>query len=311
MTRIVFFGNERLVSGLEKTSAPILSGLIERGYDVVAVISHNSSTLSRNNRTLEVAEIAKAHDIPVYLPNKPTEIIEQIRAMNADIAVLAAYGKIISQQIIDIFPLGIINVHPSMLPKYRGPTPIESAILNGDDTTGVSIMKLTSGMDEGPIYGQKSLQIGDDEDKFDLYAHISKTSETLFFGLFQSILEGSLQPQPQSKKGITYCRLIDKKDGIIDWNKSAIDIVNEVRAYKNWPQSKTKLGNIDVIVTDAHSVVISNKNPSPGAIDTPDDDNLIVGTGNGFVSIDSIKPLGKKEMPIKAFLSGYSSKIRN
>ncbi len=310
MTRVVFFGNERLVSGLERTSAPILTGLIERGYEVVAIISHNSTTLSRNNRTLEVAEIARAHDIPLYLPNKPTEIIEQIRAMNADIAVLAAYGKIISQQIINIFPLGIINIHPSVLPKYRGPTPIESAILNGDDITGVSIMKLTSGMDEGPIYGQKTLPISNDEDKFDLYTRIARTSETLFFGLFQSIIDGSIQPEPQSNQGVTYCNLIDKKDGIIDWNKPAIDIVNEIRAYKAWPQSRTKLGSIDVIITNARSI-ISDKNLSPGAIDTSEDDSLIIGTGNGFVSIDSIKPLGKKEMPVKAFLAGYNSKIRN
>jgi len=132
MTRVVFFGNERLVSGLQQTDAPILRGLIERGYDVVAIVSHHSETRSRKERELEVATIARDHGIPLLLPSKPAEILEQLITFNADIAVLAAYGRIIGQKVIDIFPLGIINIHPSLLPRYRGPTPIETALLNGD-----------------------------------------------------------------------------------------------------------------------------------------------------------------------------------
>jgi methionyl-tRNA formyltransferase len=148
---ILFFGNERLVSGLSSTDAPILSGLIEQGYNVAAVISHHSESRSRKNRPLEVAAIAEAHGIPVLTPDRPADIYDELAFFHADAAVLSAYGRIVPQKIIDLFPLGIINIHPSLLPKYRGPTPIESAVVNGDKETGVSIMSLSAEMDAGPV----------------------------------------------------------------------------------------------------------------------------------------------------------------
>jgi methionyl-tRNA formyltransferase len=149
---LVFFGNERLLTGLASTDAPILSGLIDQGYNVAAVVAHYNESKSRDKRPLEVAAIAEEHDIPVLLPDGPADIYDQLAAFHADAAVLVAYGRIVPQNIIDLFPLGIINIHPSLLPKYRGSTPIESAILNGDTTTGVSIMSLSAKMDAGPVY---------------------------------------------------------------------------------------------------------------------------------------------------------------
>lgn len=308
MTRVVFFGNERLISGLEKTEAPILKGLIERGYEVVAIVSHHSHTNSRNKRVLEVAAIAEKHDIPVYLPNKPSEIIDELKGLNAEIAVLAAYGRIISQKVIDIFPMGIINIHPSLLPKYRGPTPIESALLNGDSETGVSIMKLTAGMDEGPVFAQATVAIEDSEEKFHLYKKIVDASTQLFFEVFPKIIDGSLQPTPQDADQATYSKLIDKTDSVVDWNKPAIRIVNEIRAYAGWPQSKTTLGDVDVIITKAH---VSDEKLDPGTIAVSGTEKLVVGAAEKSVAIDSIKPLGKKEMPVSAFLVGYGARLKD
>ena len=305
--RLIYFGNERLVSGLAHTNAPILRGLLERGYTVVAVVSHHSESTSRNMRQLEVADIAAEYNIPVFLPHKPGEIIETLAELHADAAILAAYGRIISQQVIDLFPMGIINIHPSLLPSFRGPTPIESAIISGENTTGVSIMKLTSGMDEGPIYAKQSVELRGDEDKFELYETLSRIGSSLLFDTLPTILNGQLKPVEQEDDAATYSNLMSKSDGIIDWNKLATRIEREIRAYKNWPQSRTNIHGIDVIITKAHVIPGGTRMSGDVEITT---DNLNIATRDGILSIDTLKPIGKKEMPVKAFLSGYKSKFR-
>lgn len=302
--RIVFFGNERLVSGLESTDAPILRGLIERGYQVVAVVSHYSDSKSRNQRPLEVAEIAKKHYIPLYLPARPSEISDEIGSLKPDAAVLVAYGRIISQAVIDLFPLGIINIHPSLLPEFRGPTPIESAILNGTTTTGVSIMKLSAGMDDGPVFAQQEITIANDT-KQELYSKVVDSSTALLFSVLPSILDGTLQPKAQNDAKATYSKLIEKSDGIIDWNKPAVAIERQIRAYAGWPQSKTTLAGIDIVITQAS---VNELSLQVGAIDIGKN-RLTVGTGDKSLDILTLKPAGKKEMPVQAFLSGYRSQL--
>lgn len=305
MTKVVYFGNERLVSGLQTTDAPVLRGLIERGYDVVAVVSHFSESQSRNNRVLEVGEIAKQHNIPLLMPAKPSEILDELRSLQADVAVLASYGRIVSQEIIDVFPKGIINIHPSLLPQYRGPTPIESAILDGAKKTGVSIMKLSAGMDEGPVYTQQSFDLLGNETKFNLYHRVVELTNSLFFDIFPKIIEGTIDPQPQSQENVSYSKLIQKKDGNINWNSTAIDIERQIRAYQGWPQSRTTIGGIDVIITKAHVV---SGSAEPGTFSLVDN-TLVVGTAQDQIAIDTLKPSGKKEMPIEAFLAGYKSRL--
>ena len=147
--KVIFFGNERLATGVT-TTAPTLRALIAAGYELVAVVSHYEQANSRTSRDLEIAAVAKEQNIPLLLPNKPSEIFEQLKSFNADVGVLVAYGKIIPQSIIDIFHKGIINIHPSALPMHRGPTPVESVMLNGESFTAVSVMQLVSAMDAGP-----------------------------------------------------------------------------------------------------------------------------------------------------------------
>lgn len=306
MTKVVYFGNERLVSGLQKTDAPILNGLIERGYDVVAVISHFSDSQSRNNRELEVASIAKAHNIPLFTPHKPSEIIRELQSFQADVAVLASYGRIISQDIINLFPLGIVNVHPSLLPQYRGPTPIESAILNGDSETGVSVIQLSAGMDEGPVYSQQKITLTGSETKFELYHRIVEIANPLFFDTLSQIIDKTIQPVVQADFGVSYSKLIQKIDGEVNWNNSAELIDRQIRAYEGWPQSRATIHGIDVIITRAH---VKAGHGEPGIVTITDNNELLVGTNNDLIAIDMIKPAGKKEMPISAFLAGYKSHL--
>lgn len=308
MTKIVYFGNERLATGVESTTAPILNGLIERGYEVVAVVSNYTAGRSRNQRRLEVADIAEANNIPLLLPDRPNDIKAELSSLGADIAVLAAYGRIIGQSVIDIFPGGIVNLHPSLLPQYRGPTPIESAILNGDSETGVSLMQLTSGMDEGPVYAQTTIALSRQETKVELHDQLAQAGAKLFFEAIPDIISGALQPVAQDSARATYGSLIDKADGLIDWTKLARQLEREIRAYQGWPGSRTKLGTIDVTITAAH--VVASASSHPGAISVPDTGTeLLVATGDGALSIDLLKPSGKKEMPIRAFLAGYKQQL--
>lgn len=295
--RIVFFGNERLVSGLEHTNAPILAGLIDQGYDVVAIVSHHSPSRSRNVRPLEVGAIAEKHNIPLLLPHSPMEIYDQLKNLNADAAILVAYGRIIPQKIIDLFPIGIINIHPSLLPKYRGPTPIETPIARGDSETGISIMQLSSGMDEGPVYTQTAIPLTPTSTKFSVYDTIAEKSASLLFSVLPNILDGSLQPTPQNHAEASYCHLLTKKDAYLDpLLQTAAEADAHIRAYLGFPGSRLTLGSVEVIITKAH------------VSETAADLSIKFSDGR-YLTIDRLKPLGKKEMPREAFLAGYKDRI--
>lgn len=293
---LLFFGNERLVSGLKKTDAPILRGLIDRGYIVKAVISHHSDGQSRSSRSLEVADIANSHGIPVLLPDRPTDITEQLAAYKADAAILVAYGRIIPQSIIDLFPLGIINIHPSLLPKYRGPTPIESAIINGDTETGVSIMQLSSGMDSGPVYKQISIPLTGTETKFELYETIAHKSSELLFDILPSILDQTLQPTLQQDDNASYCQLLNKADGRIDPTKhTASEIDRFVRAYLGFPKTKLTLLDQECIITKAH-VEPEQKTPLD-----------VLCQDGAYLSIDELIAPSGRRMNGQAFVNGYAA----
>jgi methionyl-tRNA formyltransferase len=294
---LLFFGNERLVSGLAKTDTPILRGLLENGYNIAAIISHYSETKSRSNRQLEVAEIGKAHNIPVLLPNRPTDIIDQIAAYHADAAILVAYGRIIPQRIIDLFPQGIINVHPSLLPKYRGPTPIESAIAAGDSSTGVSIMKLTAGMDTGPVYGSTEIRLRGNETKFDVYDHLAHEGEKLLLELLPDILNDTLQPTPQDDSQATYSHLLSKDDAWLDLpTLTAEQAERLIRAHLEFPKSKVLVLNHEIIITKAH-VSKTQKTPL----------DLLCRDGT-YLSIDELIAPSGRHMNSEAFLRGYAAK---
>lgn len=294
--RIIFFGNERLVSGLPHTNAPILRGLIAAGYDVRAVVSHHSDSRSRSKRTLEVANIAAEHSIPVLLPNKPLDIYEELKAYGADVAILIAYGRIIPQKIIDLFPLGIINIHPSLLPKYRGPTPIEAPILAGDNITGISIMQLSAGMDDGPVYTQRQFPIGDTDDKFDIYQKTADISADALFETLPAILDGSLKPEPQDEDQATYSKLLQKSDGVLDTNSiTATQTERQVRAYLGFPKTKATVLSYQIVITKAHV---------SGQQNTPLD---IICSDGAYLSIDELVGPSGKTMTADAFLRGYAA----
>lgn len=304
--RVIFFGNERLATGVS-TDAPTLKALIDRGYDVVAVIASDSPQLSRKNRTLEVKALAEKHSIPVWLPHKLSAVENQIRDLEPDIGVLVAFGKIVPQKIIDLFPHGIVNIHPSLLPLHRGPTPIESVILKGDKTTGVSIMQLVKDMDAGPVFAQRTIQLEGNENKIELASKLLGIGKDLLLESLPQILEDTLVPTAQDDTRATYDQLVGKDDGIIDWHKPASELEREIRAYAVWPKSRATLSGASVIITQAH-VETTDASYQLGEIIFGKKD-LMVACERDLLSIDALKPEGKPEMSIASFLAGYRGNL--
>jgi methionyl-tRNA formyltransferase len=300
--RILFFGNERLATGLG-TTAPVFNALVEAGYEIPAlVVAQEWEQISRKTRGVEIVALAQNNDIPILSPNSLLALDrDELAVYGAEAAVLIAYGKIVPQEIIDIFPRGIINLHPSLLPKHRGSTPIERVILNGENATGVSLMSLTGKMDAGPIYAQEKLLLIGTESKRDLTHKLRDMGKDMLLEHLPAILDGSLKPKPQDDSQATYDKQIVKSDGVLDFSKPALQLEREVRAYAGWPRSRTKLGSTDVIITKAH---VAEGGGDPGKLFT-EDKQLGVYTGDGILIIDSLIPAGKPEMSAAAFLAGY------
>jgi methionyl-tRNA formyltransferase len=311
-TKIIFFGNERLATGVT-TTAPTLQTLIDTGYDVVAVVSHYERSKSRNARKLEIAAVAETHKIPLLLPEKPADIIDELQAYNATLGVLVAYGKIVPQRVIDVFPRGIVNIHPSLLPLHRGPTPLESVILEGATETGVSIMALAQAMDAGPVYDQTRLTLRGNETKQELADLLIGHGKNLLTEALPGIIDGSLPGQPQDDGQATYDALISKEDGEMDFSKPALQLEREIRAYAEWPKSRTTIAGKEVVVTAGHVLDpgaadnfgnYSNHKPTSEPFATADG-KIGLPTADSILAVDMLKPAGKQEMTAAAFLTGY------
>jgi methionyl-tRNA formyltransferase len=291
---LIFFGNERLSSGFSPEGAPTLQALIDNGYNVKAVVANYEVGQSRKARTLEIEEIAKAHSISVLLPDRPKDIYDQLVSYKADIGVLVAYGRIIPQGIIDIFPCGILNIHPSLLPRYRGPTPIEQAILDGVSETGVSVMGLAAAMDAGPVYAQQKVKLTGNETKQEITTKLLNLGSQLIIDVLPSALDDTAQPKTQNEAQATFTNLIQKSDGKIDLSKPAEQYEREVRAYALWPKSRLSFNGHQVIVTKAR--VAQNES----------DGSFVLTCNPGYLEIlELVAPSGKK-MTGTDFMRGYA-----
>ncbi len=271
--QIVFFGNEKLATGVAPPKPLIRNAVSAAGFEIEQVV---------------------------------TGKLTELKPHKAELAVLAAFGRIIPQSVLDQFPLGIINVHPSLLPQYRGPTPIEQALLEGIPKTGVSIMRLTAGMDEGPIYKQKALHLRGDESKAELTERLQQLGAELLIEVLPGIAAGTVKPRQQPHPDrATYSRKITKEDGILDFSKPAEVLEREIRAFAAWPKSRTKLADIDVIITSAS---VANYRGETGKAEIKDK-QLVIYCGQDALVIHKLKPAGKAEMTAESFIAGYGSRL--
>lgn len=292
-TKLVFFGNERLATGVS-TDCPALRALVNAGYDISLIVTSHSEGVSRSKKRLEIADIAHAYHIPITAPEKVSHIAERLRETGAEGAILAAFGQIIPQEILDIFPKGVINIHPSMLPKLRGSTPIETAILNGLEETGISLMRLVAEMDAGPVYAQAKLKLNGSENKLELAVKLSQMGAEMLIKHLNDILTGRLEPKLQDEPEATYSRLLTKKDGLIDFNESAEDIERKVRAFLSFPRTRAKVFDKDIVITKARAAKDSG------------DGELVMKCEPGYLEIlELIAPSGRT-MSGADFKRGYA-----
>lgn len=288
---IVFFGTDDF-------SVVTLADLIQSGYNVAAVVTKPDSKSGRGQRLEESSakKFAIENNIDVWQPQKVPEINENILKLGTEvIGILVSYGKIIPASTIALFNPGIINLHPSLLPKYRGPTPIESAIENGDTQTGVSIIKLTPEMDAGPIYGYIVHELSNNETRLDLRETLAYDGSAALLSLLPGILDGTIQPAPQNESDATYCRLLSKNDAILNPNKvTAIEAERLVRAHLGFPKTKVDVIGHGIVITKAH---VSSENKT----------HLDIKFKNGnYLSIDELIAPSGRIMTGREFLNGYN-----
>lgn len=288
---IIFFGTEDF-------SAVALEGLIAAGFSVAAVVTKPDSQKGRGQKLTppRVKVIAIEHNIPVWQPRHLSEITEDVRALQPVSGVLVSYGKILPQTTIDLFTPGIINVHPSLLPKYRGPSPIESAIMNDDAVTGVSIMQLSAAMDAGPVYASEHFPLNGHETQPELYVSLANIGTKLLLKLLPSIIAGNLQPIEQDETKASYCSLLEKQvDGLQPLDFSATELERTIRAHLLFPKTRLIVLGHTVIITKAH-VVSHQKTPLDIACQS-----------GGFLSIDELIAPSGRTMTANAFLNGYAA----
>ena len=245
---VVFFGTEEF-------SAPSLQALIDAGYSIAYVVTKPDAARGRSKQLMApaVKRIALEHNIPVLQPEKLSDIQPELEALGGPVGILVSYGKILPKRTLDVFaPLGIINIHPSRLPRYRGPAPIEAAILNGDKETAISIMSLTEGMDEGPIFVQETVKLTGTETKPELYDRLAHEGAKLLIQSLPHILAREIPAIPQANDGVSYTTLLRKENGNIDpTTETAAEIERKVRAHLGYPKSHVLLNGNDVIITSA------------------------------------------------------------
>lgn len=299
--KIVFFGNERLATGVT-TAAPTLQALVSTGYQIEAVIANHEDSVSRQKRDLEIGVLAHSHNIPVILPGHHIPLVDKVIKHPADLGVLVAFGQIIPQSVIDMFPLGIINIHPSLLPLLRGSTPIETTLLHGDKITGVSLMKLVKEMDAGPVYAQSQLKLVGNETKQELADRLGQIGADLLVQSLPQIITGTLMPKPQVDRP-SFTQQIQKNHGELDATKSAIQLANQVRAFSVWPTSYIAQGGQRYIVTQAQA---SSYQAPSGKLSTHNK-QLYYGCKAGSLEILEIQPAGKAKMNASAFINGYQT----
>jgi len=263
--------------------------------------------------------IAFENNIPVYQPisiRKDTELIKTLKKLEPDFFITFAFGQILSQEVLDIPKFGTINLHASLLPKYRGANPIQSAITNGDKFTGITTMLTEIGIDTGAIVLQKVIEITENITSVELAEIISELSPELIYESIVGLYNEKIKPFPQKDKEATHAPKVTKDDGIIDWNESAIQIHNKVRGLKPWPSTYTYINETCIKITETRlftlfPVILSGV--EDGAKDLPQNIGKIIGkkdnginvvTGNGIITITKVQPACKKEMDALSWYNG-------
>ena len=294
--------------GTPDFAAETLEALLKSRHRVVLAVSQPDKPKGRSKEPVptEVKAAALREGIPVFQPEKmkTPETFEELKKYNADIIVVAAYGRIIPKNILELPKYGCINLHASLLPKYRGAAPIQWAVLDGEKTSGVAVQQMNEGLDMGDIISVKEYVLDKKETSESLFDKLAELGAKLVVETLDMIENGDIHPVPQPQDSPTpYARMISKNDGLIDWGWEAEKIERWVRGMNSWPGAFTFAGKNTVKIWDAE-VVTEDTDSEPGTVTQADKKGLLVQTGKGQIRIMELQLQGKKRMMYDAFLRG-------
>lgn len=313
MIRIVFFGTHTFAT-------TVLNELINApDVQILAVVTPLDKPAGRGNKVESplIKKFAEQHRLPILQFQKlKNEAVEKLRTLNADLFVVAEYGLLIPPSVLALPPHGVLNVHPSLLPKYRGASPVQSALLNGDAETGVSIMLLDAEMDHGPILAQERCVVDEHDTTPTLEAKLGRLGAALLIKAIPDWVAGRTKAREQDHARATFCKKLTRDDGRIDWAQSAKHIYRMWRAYLPWPGiftmwngKRLKLINchpeVDLSAEGSHEILRRAKNDIPGTPFLTPDKNLAIACGSGAIVVERLQIEGKKELDADAFLRGY------
>ena len=302
--KVVFMGTPDI-------AVPALEEIIAAGHEVILVVSQPDKAVGRSKalKYTPVKECALSHGIEVFQPQRirAAESVEYLRKYQADVFVVEAFGQIVSQEILDMPKYCCVNIHTSLLPKYRGAAPIQPAILNGDVITGVTTMRMDAGVDTGDIIMQQEVIIRVGETTGTLFDRLAKAGAKLVVKTLAALEDGTATFTKQDEELVTHTSKITKEMGSIDWTKNAEEIERLIRGMDPWPSAYTKLDDKNLKVWRG-AVISENTSAAPGTIVKVTKETIEVQTGDGILAILELQLEGKKRMDTESFLRGYAVK---
>ena len=302
--RVIYMGTPDFAVGA-------LEEIIKAGHEVALVVTQPDKPKGRGNVMMQtpVKECALAHGIPVYQPNRVREkaVIEEIKAQNPDVIIVIAFGQILPKEILEAPRYGCINIHASLLPKYRGAAPIQWAVINGEKITGVTTMQMDTGIDTGDILEQVTMKLDPKETGGSLFDKLSKMGGKLLLSTLDRAEAGTLQPIKQQEELASHARILNKQTGHIDFQKSAAEIERLIRGLNPWPSAFTHVDGKLLKIWDAEVLPDEEgADEKPGTVVKSDKNGLYIATGDGILSVVCLQLEGKKRMDVRSFLAGYT-----
>ncbi len=297
--RIVFFGTPAF-------AVPTLDALLASPHSVVAVVTQPDRPRGRGHK-IEDAPV-KAHalaaSIPVLQPDrlKDPQFVAALRGLGADVGVVAAYGRILTDDVLAAPRLGMLNVHASLLPKYRGAAPVHRAVMAGESRTGVTIMRVVKALDAGPMLAAAPRPIASDETSDAVERDLARLGAALLVASLDAVAAGRAVETPQDESAATYAPRLTKDDAIVDWSRPAVAIHDQIRGLHPWPHAASVVRGRRLILLRSSPTAAAA--PSPGAVLEAHGDRLIVGTGAGALALLQVQPEGKRPMNAREFLAG-------
>jgi methionyl-tRNA formyltransferase len=300
--RIVFFGTPAF-------AVPTLEALLGSSHIVVAVVTQPDRPRGRGHRPSDgpVKARALSAGVRVLQPAslKAPEFLPQLTALGADLAVVAAYGRILPESVLRAPRLGTINVHASLLPRHRGAAPIQRAVAAGDRETGVTIMRVVKALDAGAMLATIRRPIGDDETSVEVERDLARLGAALLVETVDRLAAGPIDEVPQDDSRATYAHRLTKEDGLVDWTRSAREIHNLIRGMHPWPNAYSFLGGRRLILLRSTVIAAAPAGVAPGTVLSARGDDLHVATGEGAVAVEAVQTEGARPMPTRAFLAGH------